>query len=71
MKNIFSSPSGLTKVSQVELRLLSEKLDVIAKNILYITYKVDKISKFQATDEASEYYDYPKSDDPDNKRDLD
>ncbi len=57
MKNIFSSPTGLTKVLQIKFIQLNEKLDTLNKNILYITYKVDKISKYQATLDASELYD--------------
>ncbi len=50
MKNYFSkSPGDLQKISQLDFRVLNEKLDVISKNILYISYKVDKISLYQKT----------------------
>ncbi len=49
LKNIFSSPPGLTKVLQVEFRQLNDKLDIINKNVLYITYKIDKVSLYQKT----------------------
>ncbi len=50
MKNYFSKSLGdLQKISQLDLSVLDEKLDTISKNVLYITYKVDKISKYQAT----------------------
>ncbi len=58
MKNYFSSPrDGLIKISQVKLSELNAKLDTISKNILYITYKVDKISKYQQDLSAADFYD--------------
>ncbi len=58
LKNYFSSPrEGLIKISQVELSQLNDKLDIINKNILYITYKVDKISVNQQMIDSKEYYD--------------
>ncbi len=48
---------GLTKVLQVELSVLNEKLDLLNKNVLYITYKVDKISLYQKSIDSKEYYD--------------
>ncbi len=59
LKNIFSSPpkADLQKFSKLDLLdVINEKLDMLNKNILYITYKVDKISKYQATQDSSEYY---------------
>ncbi len=57
LKNIFSSPSGLTKsYSKFELKVLAE-LKIINSNVLYLTYKVDKISAQQKTLDAQEFYD--------------
>ncbi len=61
LKNVFfksaSADSDLQKIIQVEFSKLNEKLDLLNKNILYITYKVDKISKFQATLDSQDYYE--------------
>ncbi len=57
MKNIFSSPSGLTKVSQVTLQNVMDELKVINSNVLYITYRIDKFNAQQQTLDAKEFYD--------------
>ncbi len=66
MKNIFSSPNGLTRILQVKLNQLDAKLDVISKNVLYITYKVDKISTYQKTLDSNEYYEEKQDGSTDN-----
>ncbi len=56
-KNVFSSPrEGLTKFSKFELKVLAE-LEVINSNVLYLTYRIDKISAQQKTLDSKEYYD--------------
>ncbi len=63
LKNVFSSPrEGLTKFSKFELKVLAE-LEVINSNVLYLTYRIDKISAQQKTLDSQEYYeDYGTSD---------
>ncbi len=58
MKNIFSSPrlADLQKFSKFELKVLAE-LKIINSNILYITYRVDKLIVQQKTLDAAEFYD--------------
>ncbi len=69
LKNIFSSPrEDLQKFSKFELKVLAE-LKIINSNVLYLTYKIDKISAQQKTLDAKEFYEEDGS--PDNNPESD
>ncbi len=74
MKNIFSSPrhedKDLQNFSKFELKVLAE-LEIINSNVLYLTYKIDKISAQQKTLDAQEFYQEDDRVIEDEKRDLD
>ncbi len=65
MKNIFSSPrhedKDLQKFSKLTLQDVMNELKVINSNILYVTYKLDKVSAQQRTLDAQEFYDEDKN----------
>ncbi len=55
LKNPFQVPRDLQKFSKFELKVLAE-LKIINSNVLYLTYRVDKISAQQKTLDAKEFY---------------
>ncbi len=59
LKNIFfkssSEDKDLQNFSKFELKALAE-LEIINSNVLYLTYKIDKISVQQKTLDAQEFY---------------
>ncbi len=60
MKNIFSSPqkrTDLQNFSKLDYQKIIDELSVINSNVLYLTYKIDKISATQKTLDAKDYYD--------------
>ncbi len=63
LKNIFSSPrEGLTNIFQVKLDDVMKELKVINSNVLYVTYRIDKLIAKQQTLDAKEFYDDGPSD---------
>ncbi len=65
LKNVFfKSRQGqdLQKFSKFELKVLAE-LKIINSNVLYLTYRIDKISATQKTLDAKEFYDTSQEDD--------
>ncbi len=72
LKNIFSSrrsDSDLQNFSKSNYQKIIDELTVINSNVLYLTYRIDKISATQKTLDADDYYSDKEVEEMDNASD--